>query len=75
MEQSNKHEAILKAKQLITGTTENPTKSNPKQTTTMTQSTEFTTYQKALKVAPDFGWVKYVLLPSVEKKMSTNAGS
>ena len=27
------------------------------------------TYEKALRVAPDFGWVKHVLLPSVEKKI------
>jgi len=26
-------------------------------------------YQKALKIQPDFGWVKYVLLPEVEKKV------
>ena len=25
-------------------------------------------YQKALSIQPDFGWVKYVLLPEVEKK-------
>jgi len=26
-------------------------------------------YQKALSIQPDFGWVKYVLLPEVQKKM------
>jgi tetratricopeptide (TPR) repeat protein len=26
-------------------------------------------YQKALNIQPDFGWVKYVLLPEVEKKV------
>ncbi len=28
-----------------------------------------TTYEKALRIAPDFGWVKHVLLPRMEKEM------
>ena len=30
------------------------------------------TYKKALRIEPDFGWVKYSLLPDLEKKLADN---